>query len=474
MYDKSITPESLPPLCKKYYNGTDYLKPKLIQPDDAWGLWPGLVRDVDVKDGETLFGFYDALDVIYKHQHPENCSQVKFLVSGGYPSGYGSQVHVEGQGLAAALDSGRVFLRHPGPPTNLRHFFGWQTNTALCKAAGTDTLDCYYRPWSSCTLADAVGAEKAQESGWGPLRDVKVYRPGEHVEDKVLTFRHMEEWADEHSKDVPRVFQELLDCSPMRRDFRFYWLRAMFSAYLLRPNDATLRALEEYRTVPLGASNGHGNGHRSCVAMHVRHGDKHSEMKLVPFSSYVAAADDMWRKGLVHGAANGTTSSAAAASTPATAANNGGYDLFVTTEDPSVVRECEQFNADVKDPHGPGLGRCHYTQLFDRAAVTAAGNADEQKAEIWGDYRSDPAQYLSILLNLEYALRCDAWACTLASNSCRLIDELRATVGGKANYAFADLSIETCRRPPCYDGEDIYWLDWRRRRQRRVRHTKRR
>lgn len=178
MYNSSITPKDLPTSCTKYYNSTDYLKPKLIEPGNAFGLWPGLIRARDVDDGETLFGFYDAISILYKHQHPENCSTAKFLISGGYASGYGSQVHVEGQGLSAALDSGRVFLRHPGPPTNLRHFFGWQTNTELCQRAGTTTLDCYYRPWSSCTLEDALGAERAGESGWGPLRDLNTYRPG--------------------------------------------------------------------------------------------------------------------------------------------------------------------------------------------------------------------------------------------------------------------------------------------------------
>ena len=34
-----------------------------------------------------------------------------------------------------------------------------------------------------------------------------------------------------------------------------------------------------------------------------------------------------------------------------------------------------------------------------------------------------------MLLNLEYALKCDAFIGTLASNSCRLVDEMRTTVG---------------------------------------------
>lgn len=61
-------------------------------------------------------------------------------------------------------------------------------------------------------------------------------------------------------------------------------------------------------------------------------------------------------------------------------------------------------------------------------------------------------EYISMLLNLYYSLRCEAWVCTLASNSCRIIDQLRATIGGKANRHFADLSVETCHHPPCLVG----------------------
>ena len=34
-----------------------------------------------------------------------------------------------------------------------------------------------------------------------------------------------------------------------------------------------------------------------------------------------------------------------------------------------------------------------------------------------------------MLLNLEYSLKCDAYIGTLASNTCRLMDELRSTIG---------------------------------------------
>lgn len=67
----------------------------------------------------------------------------------------------------------------------------------------------------------------------------------------------------------------------------------------------------------------------------------------------------------------------------------------------------------------------------------------------------DNLEYISMLLNLYYALRSEAYVCTMASNSCRIIDEMRATVGGKANRFYADLSGETCAHPPCLVENEI-------------------
>ena len=66
----------------------------------------------------------------------------------------------------------------------------------------------------------------------------------------------------------------------------------------------------------------------------------------------------------------------------------------------------------------------------------------------------DPLEYISMLVNLYYSLRSEGYVCTLKSNSCRIIDEMRATVGGKANRFYADISIESCPAPPCLDSDD--------------------
>lgn len=50
--------------------------------------------------------------------------------------------------------------------------------------------------------------------------------------------------------------------------------------------------------------------------------------------------------------------------------------------------------------------------------------------------------FLGSLLNLQLALECSAWVGTLSSNWCRLIDQLRATVGCKATLPFSDPTAE--------------------------------
>jgi hypothetical protein len=62
-----------------------------------------------------------------------------------------------------------------------------------------------------------------------------------------------------------------------------------------------------------------------------------------------------------------------------------------------------------------------------------------------------------MILTLDGHIRCSAFVCTHRSNYCRVIDELRATVGNKANRMYADWTCE----PPCIDSPNT-GVDWRR------------
>ena len=61
-------------------------------------------------------------------------------------------------------------------------------------------------------------------------------------------------------------------------------------------------------------------------------------------------------------------------------------------------------------------------------------------------------------MNLELALEADAWVCTLSSNWCRLIDELRMTVGMKASKPYLSLSTHGKTKEPCPPEEPQCYL----------------
>jgi hypothetical protein len=77
------------------------------------------------------------------------------------------------------------------------------------------------------------------------------------------------------------------------------------------------------------------------------------------------------------------------------------------------------------------LPQLQYTEVLRRKNQnqTSAGYA----------HRVGPTnEMLHSLLALDLALRCDAWIGTLTSNWCRLIDEMRATVGCAAGGIYLD------------------------------------
>ena len=59
-----------------------------------------------------------------------------------------------------------------------------------------------------------------------------------------------------------------------------------------------------------------------------------------------------------------------------------------------------------------------------------------------------------MLLNLEYAMKSDAYVCTLMSNWCRLVDELRATVG---KYVRTDTILFICTVSPVFDIHTLFY-----------------
>ena len=75
----------------------------------------------------------------------------------------------------------------------------------------------------------------------------------------------------------------------------------MSASYYVRPNAATLKALDKYRTLPIKVKGTNSYRNQSvaltvpdenngqCISIYVRRGDKAVEMELVPFEHYTNA-----------------------------------------------------------------------------------------------------------------------------------------------------------------------------------------
>ncbi len=181
--------------------------------------------------------------------------------------------------------------------------------------------------------------------------------------------------------------------------------------------------------------------------MYIRRGDKHVEAKPVPVQEYINAlallsiSDKYAHDG--HNTNNNVSQSIA---------------IFLGTEDSGVIAEMCAWAAGLHK-HGKSY-ELFITEVFNRKGLFAERNAAARRKPTASTPDHHPEEYLSMLLNVQYLVRGTAYICTLSSNFCRIIDELRATVGAKADHTFVDLSKETCGQPPCM-GSNLVSLDWR-------------
>ena len=267
-----------------------------------WKLWPGLMNPFDVEHGETIYGMREALKAIFEHQFPKNCSNVKFLVSDGFASGFGSRLHVEGLGLALALQLGRVYISR-----NDSHSFLWETNVNHCKQQGKFNMYCFYEEWTNCSLEDAL-----QGIPLNKLNKINNYvdTPMDLFQNKQTAQNYANQLSTQKAiileldwrvqgypmiyQTFPLLFEKLLDCSPVMEKHKYYWWRSISAAFLTRPNEATLHALSRYRSVPLSDRD-------YWVSVYIRHGDKWKEMKLVSTSTYLDNVERLLLEGYIPG-----------------------------------------------------------------------------------------------------------------------------------------------------------------------------
>jgi len=278
---------------------------------------------------------------------------------------------------------------------------------------------CYYERWSSCTFQDALSDSNGDVNR---LKTISfpdfnaVFSSDETTRNSFLQHYENDKAVNilftfhgkgkfDLSVAIPHSLNHVVECSPMRVDNKFYWWRAISSAFLLRPNEDTIKLLQKHHTLDLTSQD-------KCISLFVRHADKVMEMELLPFQTYASTAQMMIEKDYSPRPEKTTTTT--------TISDNGNANdiimngaIFLSTDDPDVINQAEEWS---KTNHW----KVQYTNLFDRATQTARLDWDAQHKKGTRAVHDD-LEYFSMLLNLEYSVQCESWVCTLASNSCRYV-----------------------------------------------------
>ena len=323
-------------------------------------------------------------ELLLRHQHPLDCEKAAFLVySAGSGLGIGAKLDFLAGALGRALDLGRVLL--------IDYDDQW-VEGAFCR--NYPTMDtCFFEPISSCSLAHIYGnkVEAADDIRHNITLLTTTRR-------SLNSSRIVFEQGHTFTNSVPLQLHQLVLSLGLKNAFiggvkaDCYWWRAQGVSYLFRPNRRTLREISALRADTFQTSIRPGT-----IAIHVRHGDKHRDgVPQVSDDVYYRYAEGLLSKSKKHLQPR----------------------YFLSTEDPETVLFFQQM----------------YGKKLAYVEVHRDNHAGGSPASV-----ADPSrEMLFALLNLELALECDAWVCTLASMWCTLIDRLRATVKCKASNPYED------------------------------------
>lgn len=408
-----------------------------------WSLWPGLMNHFDKMHGRSVFGLRDAIDIIWKHQHPIDCKAAKFVVFEGYDGGFGCEPYMVGGMMGLAFLMNRVFVLAP----NRDHYknFGWWTNNSFCRLQGVHSLNCYYEQFTSCTDKDIYGEEEGYnrgkfiaESEGLPIDQKKYLSISEIYYNNTWVLPQKTIVLSQVGVDVgrlfiPDAFIHILKCSPIPENFHFYWWRAISATYFMRPNKATRHLMQVKYREQVQLNHHHNDHHKdSCVSVYVRRGDKYVEMYMVPLLMYQDALE------LIGNSTEDVAHLPSKENEKNKEIKKSNNNLYFGSEDHDELQAMKSWSS----THGWTM---HYSNFFDRRTVSAGIRDYNMQMEQMHQkqYKYDEMQYFAMIYDLDKHLKCEAFVCTMESNYCRLMNELRATVGGKANRPYVDLYCNT-------------------------------
>lgn len=191
---------------------------------------------------------------------------------------------------------------------------------------------------------------------------------------------------------VPEEAKKLLGNEAVPSQNMHFWWRAQGIAFMVRPNERTRLEIQSRKQQQSWSGIPDGT-----VSVHIRHGDKGTEMQLVPDVEYLFKAEELVRHD-----------------------ESLRKSIFLSTEDADSI----QFFKNLDDWTVLTIDVPRPDQSISPIAFAKRIGSDEEM--------------LNSLVNLDLALQCSGWVGTIKSNWNRVIEELRSTVRCKAHRPYID------------------------------------
>ncbi|KAF3942416.1 hypothetical protein ABW19_dt0203985 [Dactylella cylindrospora] len=336
---------------------------------------------------------------IYKHQHPESCEGKKFYkISNNWPHhGLGALVRRVFIELSFAIQTDRilVFDTYGAPGDTLLE------NDCNKHRGKGPSLECILEEITSC--AD-YATEENTVSQINPVEFPTGHRTDIPPIAMVALMTYMGETGLQASGALLR-----------------YWWRAQLYGYILRPNRATLDRMAEMRlneTLHGGIATNRGRKPqdipvpfpfpRSTVSMHIRHGDKAGEGRLISTRDYIVAAERfLLRNPLVYR-----------------------KRAFLSTEDPKAVKEVMR-TAFVNPVQS--YGNLDWSWYWSK--IPRVNSGPHANLEITHN-KTDAL--ITHIMQLWMAVECDTFVGNRNSNWNKMIDAIRCTLMDKCRSPYLD------------------------------------
>jgi hypothetical protein len=312
-------------------------------------------------------------------------------------SGIGSLIHTTGWALAVALKTNRIASYH----NLLGSFYGPGAPEGICAPGQGPGFRCAFLPPSR---AEALGLPCTDSWEITENLDMNLFpqQGPDWVEMDIPNFGNQLQLINPFpTKMVPEELLKALESvgHSIPKDTIHYWWRAQSAAYMLRLAPAFKDAVRQtyLKLYPPAIPAG-------CVSVHVRLGDKVLEAAPSPITDYWDAAIKLIDQHPLRL----------------------GRCIVLTT---GVLSAVEWFSKQTKE-HGV------------RLIVADIPRIEEESFIENSKLRAPFDELILSFAHLVASIQADAFVGTLTSNWCRLVDELRSTVAGKALAPFVDLHAD--------------------------------